>query len=237
VAQGNVLEVVGPVVDIKFPAGSLPAIYNALKIEDQGKKIDLTVEVAQHLGDDVARCIALATTDGLVRGMSVRDLGAPISVPVGKATLGRLINVLGEAIDGKGGIASDKLMPIHRAAPTFESQQAISEVFETGIKVIDLLCPFARGGKVGLFGGAGVGKTVLIQELIRNVAEVLKGFSAFAGVGERTREGNDLYARNVRVGRPRTAGPRLRPDERAAGIARLASRSGSHDLPSTSATR
>ncbi len=192
-AQGNVLEVVGPVVDIKFPAGSLPAIYNALKIEDQGKKIDLTVEVAQHLGDDVARCIALATTDGLVRGMSVRDLGAPISVPVGKATLGRLINVLGEAIDGKGGIASDKLMPIHRAAPTFESQQAISEVFETGIKVIDLLCPFARGGKVGLFGGAGVGKTVLIQELIRNVAEVLKGFSAFAGVGERTREGNDLY--------------------------------------------
>ncbi|MBK6939885.1 MAG: F0F1 ATP synthase subunit beta [Planctomycetes bacterium] len=192
-AQGNVLEVVGPVVDIKFPAGSLPAIYNALKIEDQGKSIDLTVEVAQHLGDDVARCIALATTDGLVRGMSVRDLGAPISVPVGKGTLGRLINVLGEAIDGKGAIKSDKLMPIHRSAPTFESQQAISEVFETGIKVIDLLCPFARGGKVGLFGGAGVGKTVLIQELIRNVAEVLKGFSAFAGVGERTREGNDLY--------------------------------------------
>ncbi len=192
-AQGKVLEVVGPVVDVKFPPDSLPAIYNALRIKDAARKIDLTVEVAQHLGDNVARCIAMATTDGLVRGTAVEDTGAPITVTVGKATLGRLINLLGQAIDGKGPMVGDAQMPIHRAAPTFTNQQAVSEVFETGIKVIDLLCPFAKGGKIGLFGGAGVGKTVLIQELIRNVAEVLKGFSAFAGVGERTREGNDLY--------------------------------------------
>ncbi len=192
-AEGKVLEVVGPVVDVKFPAESLPPIYNALKIEEPARNIDLTIEVAQHLGDDVARCIAMASTDGLVRNMPVRDSGAPISVPVGEVCLGRLFNLLGQPIDRKGAIQDAVLKPIHRGSPTFEVQEAVSEVFETGIKVIDLLCPFAKGGKVGLFGGAGVGKTVLIQELINNVATVLKGYSAFAGVGERTREGNDLF--------------------------------------------
>ncbi len=192
-AEGKVLEVVGPVVDVKFPSAGLPPIYNALKIEDAGRSINLTIEVAQHLGDQVARCVAMASTDGLVRGMVVTDTGAPISVPVGEACKGRLFNLLGETLDGKGPVHADAMAPIHKASPDFVKQEPVTTVFETGIKVIDLLCPFARGGKVGLFGGAGVGKTVLIQELIANVAKVLKGVSAFAGVGERTREGNDLY--------------------------------------------
>ena len=180
-------------MDVKFPAEGLPPIYNALKIVDAGRDIDLTVEVAQHLGDEVARCIAMASTDGLIRGMNVNDTGAPISVPVGDACKGRLFNLLGETLDGKGAVEGASSAPIHKASPSYVKQEPVTTVFETGIKVIDLLCPFAKGGKVGLFGGAGVGKTVLIQELINNVAKVLKGVSAFAGVGERTREGNDLY--------------------------------------------
>ena len=192
-ATGSVLEVVGPVVDVKFPTGSLPAIYNAIKIEDKGKDIDLTIEVAQHLGDDVARCVSMATTDGLVRGMPAVDTGAPISVPVGEKALGRMFNLLGLPIDGLGPAGTDKTWPIHRDPPKYVNQRPVTEVFETGIKVIDLLCPFAKGGKIGLFGGAGVGKTVLIQELIYAIATAHEGYSAFAGVGERTREGNDLY--------------------------------------------
>ena len=192
-ATGSVLEVVGPVVDVKFPTNELPAIYNAVKIGDPGGSLSLTAEVTQHLGDDVARCIAMATTDGLTRGMQAQDTGAPISVPAGEAALGRMMNLLGEPIDGKGPIETEHHLPIHREAPTYESQQPVTEVFETGIKVIDLLCPFAKGGKIGLFGGAGVGKTVLIQELIYAIATAHEGYSAFAGVGERTREGNDLY--------------------------------------------
>jgi F-type H+-transporting ATPase subunit beta len=188
-----VLEIVGPVVDVKFPTGALPSIYNAIKIEDKAKDIDLTIEVAQHLGDDVARCVAMSTTDGLVRGMSARDTGSPISVPVGEKALGRMFNLLGAPIDGLGPAGTDKTWPIHREPPKYVNQRPVTEVFETGIKVIDLLCPFAKGGKIGLFGGAGVGKTVLIQELIYAIATAHEGYSAFAGVGERTREGNDLY--------------------------------------------
>jgi F-type H+-transporting ATPase subunit beta len=193
VATGSVLEIVGPVVDVKFPTGALPAIYNAIKIEDKARDIDLTIEVAQHLGDDVARCVAMSTTDGLVRGMSARDTGSPISVPVGEKALGRMFNLLGAPIDGLGPAGTDKTWPIHREPPKYVNQRPVTEVFETGIKVIDLLCPFAKGGKIGLFGGAGVGKTVLIQELIYAIATAHEGYSAFAGVGERTREGNDLY--------------------------------------------
>ena len=193
-ATGKVLEVVGPVVDVRFPTGELPNIYNAIKIEEQARDIDITIEVAQHLGDDVARCIAMASTDGLVRGMPARDTGAPISVPVGEQALGRMFNMLGDPIDGLGPVPEPgTVKAIHQPYPTYESQQPVTEVFETGIKVIDLLCPFAKGGKIGLFGGAGVGKTVLIQELIYAIATAHEGFSAFAGVGERTREGNDLY--------------------------------------------
>ncbi len=190
---GKVLEVVGPVVDIKFESEKLPEINNAVKVEDAERKIDLVVEVAQHLGDDVARCVAMATTDGLVRGMTAKDTGAPIKVPVGKACLGRLFNLLGNTLDKLGDVEADDYMPIHAEPPSFEEQMPVTEVFETGLKVVDLLCPFAKGGKVGLFGGAGVGKTVLIQELIRAVATEHGGYSAFAGVGERTREGNDLW--------------------------------------------
>jgi F-type H+/Na+-transporting ATPase subunit beta len=193
VATGSVLEIVGPVVDVKFPTGALPAIYNAIKIEDKARDIDLTIEVAQHLGDDVARCVAMSTTDGLVRGMSARDTGSPIAVPVGEKALGRMFNLLGAPIDGLGPAGTDKTWPIHRDPPKYVNQRPVTEVFETGIKVIDLLCPFAKGGKIGLFGGAGVGKTVLIQELIYAIATAHEGYSAFAGVGERTREGNDLY--------------------------------------------
>ena len=188
---GTICQVIGPVVDIQFEQDHLPDLLNAIKIQNDEEV--LTVEVAQHIGDDVVRCIALGATDGLKRGMDAQDTGAAISVPVGKETLGRMFNVLGEPIDGKDALKGDETMPIHRKAPTFEDQDTSNEVYETGIKVIDLLCPYAKGGKVGLFGGAGVGKTVLIQELIHNIAQEHGGISVFTGVGERTREGNDLY--------------------------------------------
>jgi F-type H+-transporting ATPase subunit beta len=191
---GKVVQVIGPTVDCEFPSDSLPNILNAIKIQDQERKIDLTVEVAIHTGDNIVRCVALASTDGLVRGMKAVDTGAPISVPVGETSLGRLFNLLGLPLDGKGDIpAGTKRLPIHRAAPAFDEQVTKVEMFETGIKVIDLLEPYAKGGKVGLFGGAGVGKTVVIQELIHNIATEHGGYSVFCGVGERTREGNDLY--------------------------------------------
>ncbi|GAB6931838.1 F0F1 ATP synthase subunit beta [Calditerricola satsumensis] len=196
--KGRVVQVMGPVVDIQFERGHLPAIYNAIKIQHKATKpgeldIDLTVEAALHLGDNIVRCVAMASTDGLVRGMEAVDTGAPISVPVGEETLGRVFNVLGEPIDNQGPVNAKRRDPIHRPAPPFVEQATTSEILETGIKVIDLLAPYAKGGKVGLFGGAGVGKTVLIQELIHNVAMQHGGLSVFAGVGERTREGNDLY--------------------------------------------
>ena len=190
--KGKILQVIGPVIDIRYEAGQLPSIKNAILIEMQdGSK--MTAEVAQHIGDDVVRCIAMSSTDGLVRGMECIDTGAPIEVPVGDAVLGRMFNVLGEAIDGVGDVKADKKMPIHREAPSFAQQTTQNEILETGIKVIDLLCPYAKGGKIGLFGGAGVGKTVLEQELIHNIAIEHGGRSVVAGVGERTREGNDMY--------------------------------------------
>src|SRR5437763_15476812 len=192
-ATGHIVQVQGPVVDIGFAAGELPAIYNAVTIKEPARKINLTVEVAQHLGNDVVRCIAMSSTDGLVRGMPAEDTGQPIAVPVGKETLGRVFNLLGKPIDEKGPVATTEKWPIHRPAPTFSEQSSAQEVLETGIKVIDLLTPFLKGGKIGLFGGAGLGKTVLIQELITNIATEHGGFSVFAGVGERTREGNDLW--------------------------------------------
>ena len=188
---GTICQVIGPVVDIQFEQDHLPDLLNAIKIQNDEEV--LTVEVAQHIGDDMVRCIALGATDGLKRGMDAKDTGAAISVPVGNETLGRMFNVLGEPIDGKDALKGEEAMPIHRKAPTFEDQDTSNEVYETGIKVIDLLCPYAKGGKVGLFGGAGVGKTVLIQELIHNIAQEHGGISVFTGVGERTREGNDLY--------------------------------------------
>jgi F-type H+-transporting ATPase subunit beta len=192
---GTISQIFGPVVDVRFPSGQLPAIFNAVIIEDDSREGDLILEVAQHLGNDVVRCVAMATTDGCRRGMPAADTGAPISVPVGERTKGRIFNLLGEALDtvSKGELAAGETMPIHRPAPLYEEQEAISQVFETGLKVVDLLCPFASGGKIGLFGGAGVGKTVLIQELIRITAVEKGGFSVFCGVGERTREGNDLW--------------------------------------------
>ena len=193
-AVGKIVQVQGPVVDAEFAAGELPSILNALTIADEGRSINITVEVAQHLGNDVVRCIAMSSTDGLTRGMDVSDTGQPISVPVGSQTLGRVFNLLGRPIDEKGEVAEGTLTyPIHRPAPSLEDQAATVEILETGIKVIDLLCPYVKGGKIGLFGGAGVGKTVLIQELIRNIATEHGGVSVFAGVGERTREGNDLW--------------------------------------------
>jgi F-type H+-transporting ATPase subunit beta len=192
---GTVAQIFGPVVDVRFAPGQLPAIYNAITVTEQSADIDLVLEVSQHLGNDVARCIAMGSTDGCRRGMRAVDTGGPISVPVGERTKGRIFNLLGTPLDSlsKGPMVAGESWPIHRAAPSFESQEAVSEVFETGIKVVDLLCPFAKGGKIGLFGGAGVGKTVLIQELIRITAVEKGGFSVFAGVGERTREGNDLW--------------------------------------------
>jgi len=183
----------GPVVDVRFSDGELPAIYNAIKIRDEARGINLTCEVAQHLGDDIVRTVALSSTDGLVRGMDAIDTGAPIKVPVGRVTLGRLFNLLGEPIDERGPVEADTYAPIHKPAPSLDEQNVKTEILETGLKVIDLLCPFNKGGKIGLFGGAGLGKTVLIQELIRNIATEHQGVSVFAGVGERTREGNDLY--------------------------------------------
>lgn len=192
-ATGEVAQVMGPVVDARFPAGELPAILNAVTIDDPDRGIHLVCEVAQHLGDDMVRCIALDSTDGLVRGMSIVDTGGPITVPVGPETLGRVFNLLGEPIDERGPVNAPKRMPIHRPAPPFPEQSTTTEILETGLKVIDLLTPFNKGGKIGLFGGAGLGKTVLIQELIRNIATEHGGVSVFAGVGERTREGNDLW--------------------------------------------
>src|SRR3989449_172822 len=199
-STGKVIQVIGPVVDVEFPQGKLPNIYSALRIDqDEDKKagtpqIRLTLEVAQHLGENRVRGVAMSSTDGLVRGMPVRDTGAPISVPVGRETLGRLMNVLGEPVDEKGPIKTKKTYPIHRPAPALDEQETRTEVLETGIKVVDLLEPYSKGGKVGLFGGAGVGKTVIIMELINNIALHHGGVSAFCGVGERTREGNELYS-------------------------------------------
>jgi F-type H+-transporting ATPase subunit beta len=198
VNQGQVVQVIGPVIDIEFPQGDLPPIYNAVRVLDQaegdgGSPIDLVAEVEQHLGERVVRCVSMKSTDGLVRGMRAYDLGSPITTPVGRETLGRILNVLGEPVDNLGPIRTQKRYPIHRPAPSLEEQETKTSMLETGIKVIDLLEPYCRGGKTGLFGGAGVGKTVIIMELIRNIATEHGGFSVFAGVGERTREGNDLW--------------------------------------------
>ena len=192
-AVGEVLQVIGAVVDVKFPTGDLPSIYNALKVEDKAQGLDLTLEVALHLGDQVVRTIAMSSTDGLQRGMKAVDTGAFISVPVGPQVLGRILNVLGEPVDEMGPVKTEKKYPIHRPAPTYAEQDTQKKILETGIKVIDLLAPYQKGGKIGLFGGAGVGKTVVIMELIHNIATQHGGYSVFAGVGERTREGNDLW--------------------------------------------
>ncbi|MGI6092377.1 MAG: F0F1 ATP synthase subunit beta [Veillonellaceae bacterium] len=193
---GKVVQVIGPVIDIQFPPEQLPAIYNAINISGQSGdvQIDLVAEVMQHLGDSTVRCVAMSSTDGLTRGMDAVDTEAPIKIPVGKGTLGRVFNVLGQVVDNNPEqIAADDHWPIHRPAPTFEQQETATQILETGIKVVDLIAPYSRGGKIGLFGGAGVGKTVLIMELIRNIATEHGGYSVFAGVGERTREGNDLW--------------------------------------------
>jgi F-type H+-transporting ATPase subunit beta len=184
---GQVIQITGPVVDIEFPAGQLPSILNAVEIDREGED-PLVVEVAQHLGNNWVRSVAMTTTDGLARGTRAVDTGRPISVPVGEATLGRVFDVLGRPIDMKGPVKADVTLPIHREPPNFEDQTTEVEVFETGLKIIDLICPFKKGGKVGIFGGAGVGKTVIIQELIRNVAQEHAGVSVFSGVGERSRE-------------------------------------------------
>jgi len=189
--QGQVVQVIGPVVDIEFTSDRLPDLYNAIVIKSE--QINITMEAMQHLGNNTVRCVALSSTDGLQRGMTAVDTGAPIAVPVGRGTLGRLFNVLGEPIDEQGPVEATERLPIHRPSPGFEDLEPSTEILETGIKVVDLLAPYAKGGKVGLFGGAGVGKTVLIMELIRNIAYEHGGFSVFSGVGERTREGNDLY--------------------------------------------
>ena len=191
IMEGKVVQVVGPVVDVLFPKGNLPEINNAIEIDNRGTR--LVVEVAQHVGDEVVRCIAMGPTEGLIRGLTAVNTGKAITVPVGEKVLGRMFNVLGDPIDEKEFDKETPRMPIHRLAPSYAEQSTQSEILETGIKVIDLLCPYARGGKIGLFGGAGVGKTVLIQELIYNIATGHGGISVFAGVGERTREGNDLY--------------------------------------------
>ena len=189
--EGTVVQVIGPVLDIKFPDGQLPGLLNAIRVENGGKS--LIVEVAQHIGDNVVRCIAMSSTDGLVRGAKAVDTGGPISVPVGRECLGRIFNLLGEPVDNLPAPETAERWPIHRDPPSYEEQQNTTEILETGIKVVDLICPYAKGGKIGLFGGAGVGKTVLIMELINNVAKQHGGLSVFTGVGERTREGNDLY--------------------------------------------
>ena len=190
---GKVVQVLGPVVDVRFPTDNLPEIYNAIKIVDSASGLDITCEVAQHLGDDMVRTVALNSTDGLVRGIEATDTGSPIMVPVGDETLGRVFNLLGNPIDNAGPVSRAKEYPIHRTPPLFTQQNVKVELLQTGLKVVDLLIPFNKGGKVGLFGGAGLGKTVLIQELIRNIAVEASGVSVFAGVGERTREGNDLW--------------------------------------------
>jgi F-type H+-transporting ATPase subunit beta len=202
--NGRVVQIIGPVVDVEFPDQHLPAILNAVQIVDDGEMgevpIDVTTEVALHLGENRARCIAMQPTDGMVRGMKVLDLGEPISVPVGRQTLGRVLGVLGDPVDGRGPVETEKRLPIHREPPLLSEQSTETEMFETGIKVVDLLEPYTKGGKTGLFGGAGVGKTVIIMELINNVALQHGGFSVFAGVGERTREGNDLWLEMTEAG-------------------------------------
>ena len=198
--KGNISQIMGAVVDVSFEDGQLPEIYNALEIDKGNDLENLTLEVAQHLGDSIVRTIAMDSTDGLKRGQEVIDMGSPISVPVGDETLGRMFDVLGNPIDQKGDVPNAKVMPIHRQAPKFDELTTSSEVLATGIKVIDLMEPYTKGGKTGLFGGAGVGKTVLIQELIRNIATEHGGYSIFAGVGERTREGNDLYGEMIESG-------------------------------------
>ena len=186
---GKVVEIIGAVIDVQFSRDSMPKVFDALQVDESG----LTLEVQQQIGDGIVRTIAMGSTDGLKRGLSVNNTGAPINVPVGEKTLGRIMNVLGEPVDNAGEIKAEKTMPIHRSAPTFSEQASEVEILETGIKVVDLICPFAKGSKVGLFGGAGVGKTVILMELIRNIAAEHSGFSVFAGVGERTREGNDFF--------------------------------------------
>src|SRR5919112_1236097 len=195
-SMGRVVQVIGPVVDVAFDSAELPEINTALLVTNPSidkREDNLTVEVAQHLGEHMVRCVAMDNTDGLVRGQAVKNTGAPISVPVGPEVLGRIMNVVGEPVDEMGPVNAKKRSPIHRSAPKFTDQSVNVEIFETGIKVIDLLAPYRRGGKIGLFGGAGVGKTVLIMELINNIAKAHGGVSVFGGVGERTREGNDLY--------------------------------------------
>jgi F-type H+-transporting ATPase subunit beta len=209
-ASGKVIQITGPVIDVEFPVGELPSIYNALEItrpskgngsgDGTGEGEKLIVEVQQHLGNNWVRTVAMSTTDGLPRGIEARDTGAPITVPVGEVTLGRVFDVLGHPIDGKGPVTSEHNLPIHRDPPPFDEMETEATVFETGIKVIDLIAPFRRGGKVGVFGGAGVGKTVIIQELIRNIAAEHGGYSVFAGVGERSREGNDLIGEMTESG-------------------------------------
>jgi F-type H+/Na+-transporting ATPase subunit beta len=203
VQNGRITQVIGPVVDVEFPPGGLPDIYTALAVTNPGidtRTDNLVIEVSQHLGENTARCIAMDSTEGLVRGMAVKNLGSPISMPVGKEVLGRILNVVGDPVDERGPVAATRKLPIHRLPPTLVEQNPKIEAFETGIKVIDLLAPYLRGGKIGLFGGAGVGKTVLLMELVNNVAKKRGGFSVFAGVGERTREGNDLYHEMIESG-------------------------------------
>jgi len=194
---GRVIQIAGPAVDLQFPESGLPPIYQAIRVVSEGfnvpQPINVVLEVQQHLGEGRVRCVAMQPTEGMVRGMKAIDLGGPISVPVGPGTLGRVLNVIGEPVDELGPVKGDKRLPIHRLAPSFEEQSTTAEMFETGVKVIDLIQPFLKGGKIGLFGGAGVGKTVVIMELINNVAKQHGGYSVFAGVGERTREGNDLW--------------------------------------------
>jgi len=190
--MGKVAQVIGPVVDVSFET-TLPPIYSALTIKDPARSINITAEVASHLGNNMVRTVALSPTEGLVRGMPVEDTGGPIKVPVGRSTLGRVMDLLGNPVDGGPPIVGEDYYPIHRSAPPLSEQEPTPRVFQTGLKVVDLLCPFPKGGKIGLFGGAGVGKTVTVQELIRNIAVEAGGVSVFAGVGERTREGNDLW--------------------------------------------
>src|ERR1700723_2870794 len=208
---GKVVKISGPAVDVQFEEAKMPPIYQALRVTSDGftvpTPINVILEVEQHLGEGRVRTVAMEGTDGMVRGMKVLDLGGPIRVPVGKETLGRIINVIGEPVDELGPIGEKSRMPIHRAAPLFDEQTTHEEMFETGIKVIDLIQPFLKGGKIGLFGGAGVGKTVVIMELINNVAMNHGGYSVFAGVGERTREGNDLYHEMIEGGIIKTDGP------------------------------
>ncbi len=194
---GKIVQIIGPVLDVRFDSDNLPKINDAVEVHYEGKHI--VAEVAQHIGDNTVRCIAMSATDGLMRGIDAINTGAPISVPVGEAVLGRIYNVLGQEIDGKPATEAER-WSIHREAPPFDEQETAAEIFETGIKVVDLICPYAKGGKIGLFGGAGVGKTVLIQELINNIAKEHGGLSVFAGVGERTREGNDLYHEMIESG-------------------------------------